>query len=146
MVTDWRSTLGVMSDSTPEEVRAAYITRAAEAEAPGRFESVNRAFLAYCQERLDAKTACEGGGIMDDVLERAESWLGSFCEGLTHRLERTDRLVSALAAEVRALRKKVDVTCGYLSDRVELRWDDELIRVVTEWRDAALSARSGEDK
>jgi len=45
-----------------------------------------------------------------------------------------------LIAEVRALRKKVDVTCGYLSDRVELRWDDELIRVVTEWRDASMSA------
>ncbi len=58
---------------------------------------------------------------MDDVLERAESWLGSFCEGLTHRLERTDRLVSALTAEVRALRADV---VWVLANRAQL-WVDE---------------------
>lgn len=52
-----------------------------------------------CEKHRSATMASE------DVLERAESWLGSFCQGLTHKLERTDRLVSALSAEVRELRK-----------------------------------------
>lgn len=43
----------------------------------------------------------------EDVLERAESWLGTFSEGLTHRLDRSDWLISDLAAEVRELRAKL---------------------------------------
>ena len=99
---------------------------------------------------------------MDDVLERAESWLGSFCEGLTHRLERTDRLVSALAAAVRALRKDRERLDAILARRIACAWDDELgysvklenremVDAWLEWEvsalvgdDAALSARSGE--
>lgn len=82
---------------------------------------------------------------MDDVLEAWDSLMkkdAPYFGRLNYVEQRLFDHGHALAAEVRELRRKLDLTCGYLSDRVEPRWDDELIRVVTEWRDAAMKERS----
>jgi hypothetical protein len=65
----------------------------------------------------------------EDVLERFEK---QFAEDRFNA--RIIDIAEALAAEVRELRKDKARLCEYLMNRMELHWDDELLRIVGEFR------------